>query len=284
MIYERFCIVEKYFHVFDNAAFGEENGSSDNKLSKLDGLIDCFNKKFAQIYWPEKELSIDENPCSWSGKGGSTVYTPLKPIKYGLKIFALCEAKSCYACNLILYNNKVKEGNLEMILKLTQNHKFLTYHFYIDNFYTSVKILEGLKGKGLYCCGTLRENRGGPKGLKSDINKFRKSEGLIMNNNKKNYLGFKDNGVVQMLSNIHSALFLEDSAEIKNATSINMKRNEIIVNCNKYMDYVNLMYQMIKYYFTNRKSQKWTTKLCFHVLNITFYNTFVLYKKFKNTA
>jgi hypothetical protein len=41
---------------------------------------------------------------------------------------------------------------------------------------------------------------------------------------------------------------------------------------------------MITYCFINRKSQKWTTKLCFHVLNITSYNTFVLYKKFKNIA
>jgi hypothetical protein len=116
-------------------------------------------------------LASDENLCSWSGKDGLKVYIPLKPIKYRIKLFALCESKSGYACNLILYNNKVKEGNLEMILKLTQNHKFFNYHIYMNNFYPRIKIFESLK-KGFYCRGTLRENRGGPKVYKPDIKKI----------------------------------------------------------------------------------------------------------------
>ncbi len=59
---------------------------------KLDGLIAYFNKRFSKVYSPEKELAIDENMCSWSGKGGSKVYMSLKPIKYDIKLYALWES------------------------------------------------------------------------------------------------------------------------------------------------------------------------------------------------
>jgi hypothetical protein len=49
------------------------------------------------------------------------------------------------------------------------------------------------------------------------------------------------------------------------------------------MSGVDLMDQKPKYYSIDRKTQKWTIKLCFHVLNIAFYNVFVRHKKFGNS-
>ncbi len=41
---------------------------------------------------------------------------------------------------------------------------------------------------------------------------------------------------------------------------------------------------MTKYYAIDKKISKWTTKLSFYPLNIVFYNTFVLYKKYKYSS
>jgi hypothetical protein len=112
--YDRFCEIKKYFHVFDNEAF-TNMVSSGIVTTKLDGLIQYFNKKFNSVFTPKRELAIDENLCSWSGKGGSKVYMPFKPIKYGLKLYALCEAESGYVCKVILYNSNNKDTNLEII-------------------------------------------------------------------------------------------------------------------------------------------------------------------------
>ena len=128
---------------------------------------------------------------------------PLKPFKYDIKLYALCEARSGYACSITLYSNKRKESNIEMINRLT------------NNFYTSVKLFENLKETVIYCCGTLRENRGGPKKCKSLINSFSKGEGILKNNENINYLCFKDNRVVQMISNIHSGSFINNQ-EVNN--------------------------------------------------------------------
>ncbi len=120
----KFTTIKKYFHVFDNEIF-DENVASGSKETKWDGLIAYVNKRFLKFYPPEKELAIDENMCSWSGKGGSKVYMPIKPIKYGIKLYALCESKSGYACSLNLYNIKIKDGNIEMIKKI--NEKFIKF-------------------------------------------------------------------------------------------------------------------------------------------------------------
>jgi hypothetical protein len=151
----------------------------------------------------------------------------------------------------------------------------------MDNFYTSVKVLTELEKIGIYCCGTLRENRGGPKSMKSQIKKFTKGEGILMNKGGINYSGFKENVIVQIISNIHSAhcSTVHEISSIDLIRYSSIKQNEIIKNYNKFMGGVDLMDQMTKYYSIDKKSQKWTTKLVFHLFNIAFYNTFVLYKK-----
>jgi hypothetical protein len=134
----------------------------------------------------------------------------LKPVKYGMKTYALCKAKSGYACSLNLYNNKIKDGNVEMIKKLTSDLKFPKHHIYMDNFYTGTKVFQSLREQGFYICGKIRENRenrGGPKGFKVLIKKLKKDEGYLINNEKTVCLGFKDNGNIWMISNIHSRIF-----------------------------------------------------------------------------
>ncbi len=66
----------------------------------------------------------------------------LKPVKFGMKLYALCEVKTGYACSLILYNNFKKESNVEMISRLTENYK-----------------MESLKSRSVFACGTMRDNR-----------------------------------------------------------------------------------------------------------------------------
>ncbi|KAF7684993.1 hypothetical protein CDIK_4258 [Cucumispora dikerogammari] len=110
---------------------------TENKLTKLSRLITCFNKKFHQVYRPDREPTLDKNKCYRPGKDIPKVYTPLQASKTQYKVFfSLCKTKTGYACNIVLYNNKSKEKNLKIILRLSNNYKFLNRHIYMDNFYT----------------------------------------------------------------------------------------------------------------------------------------------------
>lgn len=278
LTFERFKTIKKVFHVFDNYVYNDLE-SQNVSFSKLDGLIEYFNKKFAEVYSPERDLAVDENMCPWSGRGGSKVYMPLKPVKYGIKSYALCESKTGYACALIQYNSRKPETNLNMLVRLTKNYQNKFHHLYMDNFYTSVKVIEAMAEKGIYCCGTLRDNRGGPKDIKKIVKRFKKGEGLVYTNDLINCIGLMDNGPVAILTNIHSSIVANTSGDEDEG---NLSKSNVVKDYNSYMGGVDLMDQMTGYYGINRRSKKWTTKFCFHILNIAIHNSYVLYKKFSS--
>ena len=281
MPFKRFSEIKKYFHVFDSDVYDTDESSSLKKY-KMDRVIEYFNNKFFQAYKPERDLALDENLCAWSGRGGSKVYLPLKPIKYGLKFYAICESTTGYACSLSTYNKKNSEKNVDMIKKLVQKYQGYNHHLYMDNFYTSLNVFDMLFELGIYACGTLRDGRGGPTGIKHQLINFNKGEGVILNNGHLNCIGMKDNGCVLLLSNIHSAKNERQLDGIilnsGNKLILNMKENEIVKDYNKYMGGVDLMDQMIGYYSAERKSNKWTSKTVFHLLSIATHS-FILFKK-----
>ena len=72
-----------------------------------------------------------------------------------------------------MYTGKsgVVEGGLgkRVVLDLARQLEGKKYHIYFDNFFSSVSLLESLLQKGLYACGTARQNyRGFPTALKLD--------------------------------------------------------------------------------------------------------------------
>ena len=56
-----------------------------------------------------------------------------------------------------------------------------------------------------------------------------------------------------------------------------------IVDYNKYMGGVDHFDQMIKYYEFIQKSQKWTRKMIFYLIQMAIHNSFVLYKKYSSS-
>jgi hypothetical protein len=59
--------------------------------------------KFQDVYTPEEQLTIDLAICPFRGRIFFHNYVKGKPHKYGIKMFVLCEAKSCYIYNLDVY-------------------------------------------------------------------------------------------------------------------------------------------------------------------------------------
>jgi hypothetical protein len=172
--YDRFCEIKKYFHVFDNETFLNDL-QTNTGATKLDGLIEYFDKKLRTEYTPQMELAIDENLCSCSDKEGSKVYMPLKLVKYWPKLYALCEAKTGYAYVITLYNKNRNESNLEIINRLTEHFLHRNYHFYMDNFYSGINLFECLK-KRSFLLWNCKRKWGGPKKLKSAINNLSRAK------------------------------------------------------------------------------------------------------------
>ena len=95
-----------------------------------------------------------------------------KPVKYGLKVWALASSQSRYVSNVIVYlgageaqvENELLGANAVLVAVRgleNRGHVIIT-----DNFFTSVKLHTELLRRGFYATGTLKKgSKGFPESL-----------------------------------------------------------------------------------------------------------------------
>lgn len=96
-------------------------------------------------------------------------YLPLKPHKWGFKLFMLCSLMG-YAYKFIIYSGKDDEPMLEnetdvgtvgnVVIKLARAiPRRMNHIVYFDNFYTSLPLMYYMAKQGIWCLGTVQRNR-----------------------------------------------------------------------------------------------------------------------------
>jgi len=137
-----------------------------DKLAPIREFHTQFVKNCQNIYSISEFVTIDEMLVSFRGRCGFIQYMPQKPAKYGLKIYALCDARTLYTFNLDIYCGKQKDGPYmtsnkpfdickRMTNPIINSHRNLT----TDNYFSSYELAEYLLGAGLTFLGTLKRNK-----------------------------------------------------------------------------------------------------------------------------
>ena len=125
-------------------------------------MIKMLQERFLEVYQPHCEISINEAMIPFQGHSALKQYVPAKPIKRGIKVLCQADAHNGYMCEVQVYTGKSdsSESGLgkRMVLDLAGRLEGKKYHLYFDNFFSSVSLLDELLGKGLYACGTARQN------------------------------------------------------------------------------------------------------------------------------
>lgn len=94
---------------FDDLDTWDERQKSD-KLAPDREMYTTFNDNCMKNYSPLEFVTIDEMLYAFRGRCGLIQYMPAKPAKYGLKFYALCDAKTFYVHNFEIYCGKQKPG------------------------------------------------------------------------------------------------------------------------------------------------------------------------------
>ena len=118
------------------------------------------------VYKPNRDMSVDEAMIPFKGRSSLKQYMPKKPIKRGIKVWALADAHIGYISAFDVYTGKMantQEVGLgtRVVKTLFNNFRDSQRHIYFDNFFTSIGLFIDLSKMGLYGCGTLRTNRKG---------------------------------------------------------------------------------------------------------------------------
>nr|XP_012143764.1 PREDICTED: piggyBac transposable element-derived protein 3-like [Megachile rotundata] len=253
--------------------------SSDNdRLRKIIPVVDYFNNKMSEIYYPRKELSMDEFLVPWRG---SLIFKQsiAKKHKRGVKLCIVCESSGT-ALRIKAYTGSgddisEKEHIVFHLLKdfLNQGHSV-----FMNNYYSSFGLASKLLHYKTFCTGALRKTR---KRNDSEVIKQELSKNEVIFRFKDNVMigKFKDKRDVLFISNEYTATL----KEYENKHKQNIVQPIALHYYNNHMKGIERKDQMLSYYSCSRKTFKWYIKLWIHLVETLVINSFNLYKTYSPT-
>jgi hypothetical protein len=210
----RFYLLMSFFHLADNSLAVARGQPGYSPLQKLGVPFQSVVDNFRLVYTPTKNIAIDEGMIPWRGNLHFRVYSPDKPMKYGMRVYLLCDSSNAYCCKLEMYTGKSTTPpsafglTYDLVLRLMQGYLGKGYHLYVDNYYTSPQLFYELFLQSTRACGTMRVNRKGtPKALKNATIPL--GTILTMNQGTMNAMKFHDRKVVTFLTTIHKGMLFK---------------------------------------------------------------------------
>lgn len=269
----RFLLILRYLH------FTSANTRADDRLGKIRSVVDFFNTKMNSLYYPGKELSLDESMVLWRGRLLFKQYIQNKRHKYGIKLYMLTEPDGL-VLKFRVYQGSSDEYSgtghtTKVVMHLLEEKLGQGHAVYLDNFYNSVDLATRLLENDTYCTGTLRSDRKhNPQDvmkakLKRGENESRFSNGIHIGK-------WKDKRDVNYIS----TEFGNETGIFKNKRGKETEKPKAILNYNNYMSGIDRQDQMLSYYPCNRKTIRWYKKLFIHVLQMSLTNAHYLHRKY----
>ena len=272
----------------------DNQANSTDKLFKVRLFVEYIRRKSQGLYQPNRELSIDERMVRNKGRYSWRQYIQDKPTKWGMKLWVLAEPATGYTYDFAIYLGKAAgvttpEGGLayNVVMDLVRRLANKEYNIFLDNFYTTIKLLKGLFLMGIGACGIILSNRRGfPTGLK-DIKQFdkrsKRGNFRFVRDGQVATVQWRDNKTISVASNFH---LMNEAKKVFRRCKVDgrfqrLKLQQPIADYNRYMGGVDLSDQIIGKYNVLRKTDKWWKTLFFHMIDIAKVNSFILFNNWR---
>ncbi|XP_029340984.1 piggyBac transposable element-derived protein 4-like [Acyrthosiphon pisum] len=233
----------------------------------------------SNVYYPGKELSLDESMILWQGRLLFRQFIQNKRHKYGIKLYMLTEPNGIIL-KFAVYTGATDDlggkGHAANVVLHLMEEKLNTGHsIFMDNFYNSYDLAQKLLEKHTYCTGTLRANRvNTPKDVVNA--KLKVGETLSKYSNNVMIGKWKDKREVTYIS----SEFQNDMVPTTNRKGRETLKPLPIKHYNKFMSGIDRQDQMISYYPFSRKTIRWYKKLGIHIIQMLLLNSYNLYNQY----
>ena len=98
--------LRRFIHFVDNSQ-KEVSANKDSRLWKVQPIIDVITKNLQRAWTLGERIVIDESMIKYMGQAIAWVqYMPAKPIKHGIKVYALCCAYTGFLSSFEIYTGK----------------------------------------------------------------------------------------------------------------------------------------------------------------------------------
>jgi hypothetical protein len=146
----------------------------------------------------------------WKGRLGFKRYIPSKRRRYGIKLFILCDCRTGFVLDFVIYTGSETETKYNkglgiagsVVMSLMQPYLQKGHNLFMENWFTSPVLFEELHANSTGAYGTARENRSGMPDFTNQLEKgdsdYRHTDILLA-------VKWFDKREVTILSTIHEA-------------------------------------------------------------------------------
>ncbi|XP_066260986.1 piggyBac transposable element-derived protein 4-like [Euwallacea similis] len=157
-----------------------------DKLAPIRAIFERFINHCQECYIPSEYMTIDEKLEAFRGRCGFRQYIPNKPAKYGIKVFALVDARTFYIFNLEVYVEykltavctlKKNKREIPPVMLAVRGRKERSSMF---GFQSNIMLVSYIpkKGKNVLLFSTLHHDRK----IDTDTNELKKPEVITFYN------------------------------------------------------------------------------------------------------
>ncbi|XP_008423828.1 piggyBac transposable element-derived protein 4-like [Poecilia reticulata] len=272
MSLETFHMISRVIR-FDNRDTRAGRREKD-KLAAIRDVWDKWVNILPLLYNPGPHVTVGESLVPFRGCCPFRQYVPNKPAKYGIKIWAACDAKSSYAWNMQIYTGKPLRGppekNQGMLVVLEMTEGLQGHNITCDNFFTSYRLGVELQKRKLAMLGAVRKNK--PE-LPSEILKM---QGRPLHSSKFTFTENttlvsycpKRNKNVLVMSTMHKDASLTTREDMK---------PQMILDYNSTKGGVDNLDKVTAAYSCQRKSTRWPLVVFYNIVDVSAYNAYVLW-------
>lgn len=274
MSLQRFRMLIRFLR-FDDIQTREERRKTD-KLAPIRAVFDKFVNNCKQNYNMSYYVTVDEKLEAFRGRCPFRQYMPLKPNKYGIKIFALCDAKMFYTYNLEVYVGTQPEGpfsrdntGMAIVQRLCEPIYGSRRNVTTDRWFTSFPLAEYLLQQGLTTIGTIR------------CNKRELPPEFVQRNTRpigSSMFGFGDNcTIVSYIPKKNKNVLLISTCHDDDKIDLETNKPEIILDYNRTKSGVDVVDQLSANYNCARPTRRWQMVVFYSLLNISGINSQVIH-------
>lgn len=281
MSYKRFMFLLKSL-TFDDRKTQKERCKKD-RLAKIRTVLDSFIENCKTAYSLGENITVDAILAPFRGKCKFVKYLPNKTARYGLKIFILCDSKTCFVSNIEVYCGTQHKGPYQqptsaedVVQRLVQHCEGVNRCITMGNWYTSHNLVKTLHDKRLTCVGAMKYKH---RIIPTPFLPQRSRNACTTR------FGYqRDMSLVSYTPEVGKPLLLLSSKPSSSLIDKETNKPDLVLHYEATKDAVDSIDQLCNIYSVARRSRRWYVALFFALMNIAGINAQILFMASKKNA
>ena len=273
---ERFMEIKRFLR-FDQKCSRRERFQTD-KFCLVSDLWNAFIENSQLAYYPQAEITVDEQLLPCKARCKFIQYMSKKPDKFGIKFWLLVDLETKYLINGFPYLGKDEErGNLPVstavVLRLVEKFTGNGHNVTSDNYFTNLTLAKALLRSNISILGTVRLNRRELPAACSQHVELHQTRCFQEKECGASLTVYqcKKKKTVAILSTLHRTVFVPEANNPK-------QKPDTVLHYNKSKIGVDMLDKMVRQYSVKAASRRWPIHVFSNILDISLLNAWVIYR------